>query len=363
MHELLSHTKQALQWQQEGQRVAVATVVSTWGSSPRRPGAQMLITHDLLLAGSVSAGCVESAVIQAALEVLETQTPQLLHFGVADDDALQVGLACGGEIAIFVQPWEERVFLPIQGRLQEEESCTLLTILGGPSQIVGAQHLLHQGEVLYSDLSDDLQMDILPLLLQPLDAPKRGRATLSSSGEEVDYFLQRIQPAPLLVILGGNHIALALAKLANIMGYRIAVIDPRDIFATPERFPEVDHLFPSWPQEALPQLRINEQTAFVLLTHDPKIDDIALDFALRSRAGYIGALGSRRTHAKRLERLQERGFSAEDLDRVYGPVGLAIHAETPEQIALSILTEIVLCQKRPALSPRIALPPSLKDAK
>ncbi len=360
MHETLALIAQAQQWANDGQRLAIATVVQTWGSSPRRPGAQMLISEDLLVSGSVSAGCVESAVIHAAGEVITTQQPQILHFGVADEDALHVGLACGGEITLFVQPWKAPLYRAIQQILQNEESCALLTILHGPPESIGAQHLLHQGDTLYSDLSPTLHQAFSDILRAPLGAPQRG--TLEHpEAPALDYFLMHIQPAPLLVLIGGNHIAIALTQLAQIMGYRQIVIDPRSIFATPARFPHVEKLFDRWPQEILPQLHITEQTAFVLLTHDPKIDDLALDFALHSRAGYIGALGSRRTHAKRLQRLQERGIPPEQLQRIFGPIGLAIGAETPEQIALSILSEIVLHQKRPPLAVRLPTPPSLKN--
>jgi xanthine dehydrogenase accessory factor len=193
------------------------------------------------------------------------------------------------------------------------------------------------------------------------DARTNADAIATTDAPILDYFLMHIQPAPQLILIGGNHIAVALARLAHVMGYRLVVIDPRSIFATPERFPQVEKVYAAWPQEILPQLHLTEQTAFVLLTHDPKIDDIALEFALRSRSGYIGALGSRRTHAKRLERLAERGISSEQLQRIFGPIGLAIGAETPEQIALSILSEIVLHQKRPPMAPRLPVPPSLKD--
>src|SRR3972149_356769 len=312
-------------WLNAGERVALATVISTWGSAPRRAGSVIAISERGGIAGSVSGGCVEGAVIQAAQEVLETQRPQRLHFGVADETAWDVGLACGGEIDVFVQPVSGKIFEPLISRLREDKASVLSTVITGEENILGSQNLSDEkGKVLASS-------DGLIALIELSDQPR------IVAGENIEIFLNPLPASPTLVTIGGVHIAIALSKIARALNFRTIVVDPRRAFGTAERFPEIDKLIQAWPQEAYAQHPLNSSTAVASLSHDPKIDDPALIAALSSNAFYVGALGSKKTQEKRHQRLLEAGLSEAKLARLHAPIGLEIGAAPPEEIALAIM--------------------------
>ena len=319
MAENLDGLRAALAWHRAGHAVALATVAQTWGSAPRPAGSHLVIRDDALFVGSVSGGCVEGAVAEAALEVLRTGERRLLEFGVSAEQAWAVGLACGGRIAVTVAPLPVAVIEAAVAALDAGEAVALAMPLAGSAPMRRVE-------------------DADPLA-------ETGRATLRSDRATVvthagaDWLVTPCSPPLRLLLVGAVHIAQALAPMARLAGYGVTVIDPRRAFAAPERFPGID-VVDEWPDDALTALGIDARTAIVTLTHDPKLDDPALRVALASPAFYIGCLGSRRTHAARLERLEAEGHDATALARLHGPVGLSIGARTPAEIAVAILAEL-----------------------
>jgi xanthine dehydrogenase accessory factor len=302
MREVLDELEQ---WTREGEEIALATVVETWGSSPRPLGSKMVVTRSGKMAGSVSNGCIEGAVFEEAQKVLQSGKPKLAAFGVADDVAFEVGLACGGHIEVFVQP-----LAPVHQRLIEmlerNEAATLRT------NLVTGEADLTEGSQAGSELAR----------------------------REGDVFVEPLRRPAHLVVVGAIHIAIPLHRLAKLMGYRVTVVDARAKFATKERFPEADELIVSWPDEAMSKLTLDSSTYVVILTHDPKFDLPALRSVLGKEVGYIGAIGSRKTNQNRFDALRAEGFTDEQLSRVHGPVGLDLGGRGAEETALGILAEI-----------------------
>lgn len=322
----------------ENKSIALATVIQTWGSSPRRAGAKMAITPDGMITGSVSGGCVEGAVFEAGVDVLKTNRPQLLHFGVADETAWDVGLACGGSIDIFVQPLEPETFKRLRSVIVAERPAVHIYIVRGPDHLLGKELLLRDDGRVIGTIQDALNSQVPGIAEEALASGQSRRATLNA---DVEIFADVILPPPTLIAVGGVHISIALMSLAKTLGYRTVVIDPRSAFGNETRFPNVDQLIPLWADEAFQQIPITRSTAIAMLTHDPKLDDPALKVALSSPAFYVGALGSKTTQVKRRQRLLEDGITEEQLDRLHGPIGLELGASTPEEIAMSIMAEIV----------------------
>lgn len=304
----------ALAWYREGLGAALATVVQTWGSAPRRVGSQLVIGGDGRIEGSVSGGCVEGAVIVEAQEAIEAGEHRLLEFGVSDEDAFAVGLACGGTIKVLVEP---------VGSALPEDLLEELVKARAARRPVAYEVNLETGvrRLLHDSYPERMRMD--------------------RSGMEADgaTFVAVHNPPLRLIVVGAVHIAQALVPMARIAGYDPVIIDPRETFADAARFPG-ERIERDWPDEVLARLGLDRRTALVLLTHDPKIDDPALEAALRSEVFYIGALGSTRTHARRLERLRAAGFSEAETGRIHGPVGLDIGAAGPAEIAVAILAEM-----------------------
>ncbi len=345
-------------WLAEGERIALATVIQTWGSSPRRVGAKMAMTPSGKITGSVSGGCVEGAVFQSGMEVLDTGRPQLLHFGVADETAWQVGLACGGTIEVFVQPLERSAFSALRGALDLGVPFAAATVVRGPAESLGSEVLLWKAAEaveltpLIGQLDARLGPQLEALTRRALEerSSRRSKLVIEGQDEPLEVFIEVSLPPPTLVIVGGVHIAIALTSIARTLGFRTVIVDPRRAFGSPERFSHGDRLIQAWPEEAFQEIEIHEDTAITMLTHDPKIDDPALKIALNSPAFYIGALGSRGTHARRRTRLLAAGVSEEQLARLAAPIGLDIGAESPEEIALAIMAEIVAARHRPGPS-------------
>jgi xanthine dehydrogenase accessory factor len=319
---------QAAAWGDAGLRVALATVTSTWGSALRPVGSQLAVNEAGAFAGSVSGGCVESAVVQEAIAAIADGKPRLLRYGVTNERAWEVGLPCGGNIEIHVAR--------IGGG--RDVLAALLRDLAAKRPVVLATNLsTGEGKVLHpleeGDGSD-------PALLAPArEALGRDRSARVDTAEG-EVFLRVYQPPVRLLLVGAVHVSQALAPMARQAGYEVVVIDPRRAFATGLRFRGVKMLA-EWPVQAMAALGLDRRTAVVTLAHDPKIDDAALASALRSEAFFVGALGSRRSHAARRERLRAEGFSDADLDRIHGPGGLAIGAVAPGEIAVSILAQVV----------------------
>ena len=326
-------------WRAEDNKsIALATVIQTWGSSPRRVGAKMALTPDGKITGSVSGGCVEGAVFEEGVQALKSNRPKLLHFGVADETAWEVGLACGGSIDIFVKPLDTELFKSLRSVLTEEDTAVLVTVVRGPDNLLGRELLLKDDDNVIGTISDELNERALNLAKETLAGGESRRAVLN---EDIEVFAEAILPPPTLIAVGGVHITIALMALAKTLGYRTVVVDPRSAFGNEERFPNVDQLIQAWPDEAFQQVPITRSTAIAMLTHDPKLDDPALKIALPGPAFYVGALGSKNTQAKRRQRLLDDGLTEEQLNRLHGPIGLKIGAGTPEEIAMSIMAEIV----------------------
>ncbi len=309
--------EQALEWHRAGRDVALATVVETWGSAPRRVGAQLVIAADGEMQGSVSGGCVEGAVMAEALDAIEDGQPRVLEYGVSDGDAFAVGLACGGKIRVLVEPVAETA-LPLNvledlvaARTAREPVAYCRRLSGGAGT-----------------------------LERPPAYETRFRMDRSGVEEDGETFVAIHNPPLRLAVVGAVHIAQALVPMARIAGFDPVVIDPRGAFGSEARFPG-ETILEDWPDEALAAFKPDTRTALVLLTHDPKLDDPALHIALKSECFYIGALGSKRTHASRVARLQEAGFSETAIARIHGPVGLDIGAASPSEIAVSILAEML----------------------
>ena len=319
----------------DAKRIAIATVVQSWGSSPRKAGAKMVISEAGEISGSVSGGCVEGAVIETAQEILQGGRPRLLHFGVADESAWEVGLACGGSIDVFVELLDPDNFAFYQGMFSRELEGANVTIIQGAGDLLGKQVQFAPDGTQYGSLGQQLDQ------LASEAAASAGQSQRRQLTNDIEVFIELIRPAPTLVMVGGVHIAVGLARIAQTLGYHTIIIDPRRAFGSEARFPQVDRLIQAWPDKAFPQIELTSATAVAMLTHDPKIDDPALRAALNSPAFYIGALGSRKTHAKRQQRLTEMGFTDEQISRIHGPIGLAIGAATPEEIGLSIMAEVV----------------------
>ncbi|MDA0901384.1 MAG: XdhC family protein [Proteobacteria bacterium] len=311
----------ALEWHRAGRGAVLASVVETWGSAPRRVGSQLAVAGDGEMQGSVSGGCVEGAVVVEAQDMLAAKAtaPKLLEFGVSDDAAFAVGLACGGRIKILLQP--------IGGALPE---ATLHDLV--------AARAARRSVALVSDVTGETP----PHVVAHTDLPDLSQAFAkdkSGLNEEGSLYVAIHNPPLRMVVVGAVHIAQSLIPMAQMAGYDVTLVDPRPAFGASARFDAV-RLLCAWPDEALEEVGLDARTAVVTLTHDPKLDDPAIMAALRADLFYLGCLGSRRTHAKRVDRLTEAGFGAEDIARIHAPVGLKIGAMGPAEIAISIMAQI-----------------------
>jgi xanthine dehydrogenase accessory factor len=300
----------------------LATVVATRKSSPRPVGSKLLITEDGKLEGSVSGGCVESDVFEAAQQVLADGTPRLLTYGITDDMAFSVGLPCGGEIDVFVEPLRMRVD-------ETSERAVLFTVIDGDP--LGAKLLVREDGTTEGDGPPELAA-------LATEALRRGRSHTIDQGER-KVFADVFGPPPCLFVYGAVDTAEALCKAAKLLGWTTVVADARARFATKERIPSADTLVTSWPEEALAQQPPDTATAIFVLTHDDKFDLPMLTAAVKTDAFYIGALGSRRNQERRRELLREAGLTEAELERISGPAGLDIGADSPAETALSMLAE------------------------
>jgi xanthine dehydrogenase accessory factor len=326
--------RKAQEWKEAGRDVALATVVNTWGSAPRPVGSHLVIDSEGKFLGSVSGGCVEGDVITEALDVIAMRGRNMLEFGVADETAWRAGLSCGGRIRVYVQSIDANragLLAAFNAERAMRRPCVLVfDIASGKQRLVRA-----------ADAGSDPMTGILEEWLQT------GRSGIVEWGGK-ELFLRVETPPVRLIVIGAVHVSQMLAPIASLAGFDMIIVDPRNAFATPERFPGVP-LVAEWPEVALPSLHLDHYTAMVLLTHDPRIDDQGLMEALRADCFYIGALGSRKTHANRLERMRAEGFSEAVLKRIHAPVGLDIGAVSPAEIAVSIAGEIIADLHRKAL--------------
>tara|TARA_B100001741_G_scaffold311943_1_gene314149 strand:+ start:1023 stop:1985 length:963 start_codon:yes stop_codon:yes gene_type:complete len=304
------------EWLKNNQNLALATVISTWGSSPRPVGGQMAINDKGDIIGSVSGGCVENAVISEAINSIQDKKLRIKDYGISNNMAWEVGLACGGELKILIQPLEKKdaIILKIAKNIKERKQITLMTNCND-----GARKIIQENK---SNFSENSYFD-----------------------REKNIFFHSIIPKHRLFIVGAVHIAQSLVEIAKNCGYETILIDPRDYFASKKRFPGCN-IINDWPDNALKEFQLNKTCHLVTLTHDPKIDDPALEVALKSKFGYIGSLGSSKTHQKRIERFRKQGFKDELISKIHGPVGLDISSKTPQEISISILAELIRFRRK-----------------
>lgn len=339
MKELLG---QLQPWIEKGKSVAFARVIQTWGSSPRPVGAAMFISEDQEMIGSVSGGCVEGAVLKEAQQVLESGVARMVHYGVSDEDAWAVGLSCGGKIQVFIQPWigksnkNSEVTATLSEIVAANEGCVFVTALteGAVSSL-----LLPDGKTMGASLPAEIVMRANESFSQ--------RKNETASMGAVNYFIQALPRKSQMLIIGAAHITVDLVQLASQFGFETIVIDPRGTFARNTSFVvQPDKILERYPSEVLSNFPLDNATYAVILSHDPKIDDNALEVLLKHPVAYIGALGSRKNHEKRTARLLEKGFSSEEIARINAPIGVDINAIGAREIALSIMAAVVQAKNK-----------------
>lgn len=343
---------QIVKWWDAGEAFGLATVVQTFSSAPREAGAAMAVSLGGEVLGSVSGGCVEGAVYELSGEVRATAQPVLQRYGVSDDTAFSVGLTCGGIIDIFVEPVSRDEYPElgeIAAAVRAGEPVAVATVLDGPGRI-GARRViwpadreprfsgtLGSGDRLDQAVDDDAR----GMLAQGLTGVRRYGPEGERRLDQLGVFVQSFAPPPRMLVFGAIDFAAAVARIGKFLGYRVTVCDARPVFATASRFPDADEVVTDWPHRYLAGITTDERTVICVLTHDPKFDVPVLEIALRTPAAYIGAMGSRRTHEDRLDRLREAGMSAEELARLRSPVGLDLGARTPEETAVAIAAELI----------------------
>lgn len=324
-------------WKSKGLPAVIATVTSTWGSAPRPVGSVMLVNAKNDIIGSVSGGCVEGAVVKEAEKVIATQEASCLDFGVSDEEAWSVGLSCGGRIQVFLQPfsYEQKIVGTLLDNLNSNtpsvwvyslengrNSSTLITLQGETQEQVG----------------DMIDGQLLEASLKAYDE----RANRIEMIGEKNFFIHIFPPKPQLIVIGAAHITVDLVQLGHLYDFETLVIDPRGAFTDRTVFKVApDAIYKSYPSEVLSDLRLDAYTYCAILSHDPKIDDNALEVLLPSKVAYIGALGSKKTHAKRTNRLKERGISDAMIAKIQAPIGLPIRAKSAKEIAFSVMGEIL----------------------
>jgi xanthine dehydrogenase accessory factor len=338
-------------WWGADESFGLATVVSTFSSAPREPGAAMAVSASGEAIGSVSGGCVEGAVYELASEVISTGQPVLQRYGISDDTAFSVGLTCGGIIDIFVQPVSKTTFPElgeIAAAVQAGTPVAVATILDGPGQ-AGARRIiwadesqrpagsLGSGDRLDQAVDDDAR----GMLAQGLTGVRRYGPDGERRRDDLSVFVQSFTPPPRMLVFGAIDFAAAVARAGKFLGYHVTVCDARPVFATASRFPDADEVITDWPHRYLSGISTDSRTVICVLTHDPKFDVPLLEVALRRPAVYIGAMGSRRTHEDRLARLREVGVTEEELARLRSPIGLDLGARTPEETAVAIAAELI----------------------
>ncbi|MCK9930241.1 XdhC family protein [Frankia sp. Mgl5] len=336
-------------WWSGGDTVGLATVVSTWKSAPRQPGASMAVGPDGAAVGSVSGGCVESDVYQLAVECRSTLVPVLRRYGVGDDDAFAVGLTCGGVIDVFVEPVSRQTFPEfgvVLSDIRAGRPVAVATLISGSAgSPLGARLVVRPDSVVGSlgvtRLDDAVRDDARGLLAQGGIAVLRYGALGERLGEEQAVFVASYAPRPRMIIFGAIDFAAAVARVGAFLGYRVTVCDARATFATNRRFPDADEVVVDWPHRYLGRTEVDERTVVCVLTHDPKFDIPLLQIALKMPLAYLGAMGSRRTNEDRFRRLKELGCTDDDLVGLHAPIGLDIGGRTPEETAVSIAAEII----------------------
>jgi xanthine dehydrogenase accessory factor len=336
-------------WWQAGATVGVGTVVGTWKSAPRQPGAAMLVGPDGTAAGSVSGGCVEGAVYELAEQARDSHTCVLQRYGVTDDDAFAVGLTCGGIIDVFVEAVSRESFPELGEVIDDVKAGRPVAVATLISDVdagrVGRRMVVRPDAVAGSlgsaRLDDAVRDDARGLLEQGSTAILHYGPDGERRGDDISVFVASYAPKPRMIVFGAIDFAAAVARVGAFLGYRVTVCDARPTFATEKRFPDADEVIVDWPHRYLAKTDVDERTVVCVLTHDPKFDVPLLEVALKMPLAYLGAMGSRRTNEDRAMRLKELGFSDDDLARLHAPIGLDVGGRTPEETAVSIAAEII----------------------
>ena len=353
-------------WWDAGETFGLATVVRTFHSAPREPGAALAVSAGGEVIGSVSGGCVEGAVYELAQQVCQSGQPVLQRYGVSDDTALSVGLTCGGIIEIFVEPVSKEYFPQlgdVAAAIKAGQPVAVATVIAGPGR-TGARRIIRgsvPGLTGHGDAGPDepdlvaawgtlgagdrldqaVDDDAYGMLAQGLTAVRHYGEHGERRLDELSVFVQSFAPPPRMLVFGAIDFAAAVARAGKFLGYHVTVCDARPIFATRARFPDADEVVVDWPHRYLAKTPVDERTVICVLTHDPKFDVPVLEVALRTPAGYIGAMGSRRTHEDRLARLRKAGLAEDELARLRSPIGLDLGARTPEETAVSVAAELI----------------------
>jgi xanthine dehydrogenase accessory factor len=336
-------------WWRAGEAVGMGTVVGTWKSAPRQPGASMLVGPEGTAVGSVSGGCVEGAVYELAEASRTSGEAVLQRYGVSDDDAFAVGLTCGGIIDIFVERVDRESF-PELGDIADDiragRPVAVATLISGVDDArIGRRLVMREGVITGSlgseRLDDAVRDDATGMLLQGRTGIVHYGPDGERRGDDIAVFVASYAPRPRMIVFGAIDFAAAVARVGSFLGYRVTVCDARPTFATARRFPEADEVIVEWPHRYLSQTEVDPRTVICVLTHDPKFDVPLLEIALRLPVAYVGAMGSRRTNDDRLKQLRELGLAEEELARLHAPIGLDVGARTPEETAVSIAAELI----------------------
>ena len=333
-------------WLADGKQVAMATVVKVYGSAPRPLGSKMAVSSAGDMIGSASGGCVEGNVFELSQSVIKTGLAQLVEYGIADELAFEVvGLACGGNIEIYIEPVEiNPLFEHLQSEMENQKLFAVSTVIRG-NAFAQKRLISAQGAPLGDFGENALQMSVDSVAKEQMQAQQTARQVFEIEDKTSDVFIEIFPPLPRLIVVGAVHIAMTLVAFGKALGFHTVVIDPQATFASSERFPDVDEMILQWPADALQNLRLDEASYIVFVTHDPKFDNPALVTCFDSPVRYIGALGSKRTHAKRVAALQALGVADEQIQRIHAPIGLDVGARGPQEIALSIIAEIVAVKR------------------
>ena len=335
-------------WWRADEEVGVGTVVGTWRSAPRQPGAAMAVGPDGTAVGSVSGGCVEGAVYELAEAARDTGIARLARYGVSDDDAYAVGLTCGGVVDVFVER-VSRASFPELGDVVADvrvgRPVAVATLISGDDARMGRRLIVRPESVLgtlgSARLDDAVRDDVRGMLVQGTTGVLHYGPDGERRGDDIAVFVACYAPRPRMIVFGAIDFAAAVARVGSFLGYRVTVCDARPRFATKKRFPDADEVVVAWPHRYLEKADVDERTVICVLTHDPKFDVPLLEIALRKPLGYVGAMGSRRTNTDRLAKLRELGLSESELARLHAPIGLDVGARTPEETAVSVAAEII----------------------
>ena len=342
------------QWQKAGKRMALATIIQAEGSSPRPVGSKMIVSEKGEMMGSISGGCVESGVVEEALVCIKDHKTRIQHYGIDNSNPWTVGLACGGQIDVFIEPlfdpsqpngFSVEILTTCINLLEKDAPFCLCLAISPPMQ--GARAILQNNRCITGESNSEWVKRLRTTYYANKLAETHPKTIALGliDGSVVKVFVEPIFPQPRMIIVGAVHIAVSLTEFAKALDFKTIIIDPRKAFLTHGRFPRADELVNSWPQDILPSMKISSRDCVIVLSHDEKIDVPALKEAITSSAGYIGMLGSKKTKAVRFQSLTELGILPARLQKIHAPIGLDIGAVEPQEIAASIIAEIIASRR------------------